>query len=167
MSRVEHTSRPLMPAHRIFFHLTWSTLARRPMKHAGGGVDHRPSRQRGPGEVEENAVGWHEGAACGFDSRHDPSTISQRGLGSCIPTLKSGPSETLRLKRSALSGPRLRRGNPTRKNGPWETLRLKRSAVSGPRLWRGNGNEGPSRLPPACLGCSHSWGVPTLEEWAQ
>src|SRR5256884_9251402 len=31
MSRVEHTSRPLMPAHRIFFHLTWSTLARRPM----------------------------------------------------------------------------------------------------------------------------------------
>src|SRR5207244_12311144 len=34
MSRVEHTSRPLMPAHRIFFHLTWSTLARRPMINA-------------------------------------------------------------------------------------------------------------------------------------
>src|SRR6266571_5692816 len=31
MSRIEHTSRPLMPAHRIYFHLTWSTLARRPM----------------------------------------------------------------------------------------------------------------------------------------
>src|SRR5207244_7417327 len=28
-----------------------------------------------------------------------------------IPTLKSGPSEALRLKRSVLSGPRLRRGN--------------------------------------------------------
>src|SRR2546428_3876735 len=34
MSRVEHTSRPLMPAHRIFFHLTWSTLARRPLINA-------------------------------------------------------------------------------------------------------------------------------------
>src|SRR2546428_6467130 len=34
MSRIEHTSRPLMPAHRIFFHLTWSTLARRPMINA-------------------------------------------------------------------------------------------------------------------------------------
>src|SRR5439155_8794410 len=27
-----------------------------------------------------------------------------------IPTLKSGPSETMRLKRSVVSGPRLRRG---------------------------------------------------------
>jgi|SRR5213593_4181216 len=31
MSRVDRTIRPLMPAHRIYFHLTWSTLARRPM----------------------------------------------------------------------------------------------------------------------------------------
>src|SRR6266550_4012010 len=60
-----------------------------------------------------------------------------------VPTLKSGPGETLRLKR--------RRGNedeeaglperpyviPTLKSGPSEPLRLKRSAVSGPRLWRG------------------------------
>jgi len=60
-------------------------------KRARGRVDHGPPRQRGPGEVEENAVGRHEGAACVFDSRHDPSTISQRASVPVFPLSRMGP----------------------------------------------------------------------------
>src|SRR6266576_848201 len=67
-------------------------------KRVRGRVDHGPPRQRGPGEVEENAVGRHEGAACVFDSRHDPSTISQRASVPVFPLSRVGP-----VKHCALS----------------------------------------------------------------
>src|SRR2546421_13076291 len=60
-----------------------------------------------------DAVSWHVGLGGGATLRMQ----SQRGVnqrtwptGLVIPTLKSGPSDTLRFKRSAVSGPRLRRG---------------------------------------------------------
>src|SRR2546421_6558486 len=82
-----------------------------------------------------DAVSWHVGLGGGATLRMQ----SQRGVnqrtwptGLVIPTLKSGPSDTLRFKRSAVSGPPLRRGGFWGRKGVGFSLTLASSQTPCP-----------------------------------
>jgi len=111
-------------------------------KSTRGRVDHRSSRQRGPGKVEVDAVCRH-----GRDpivwSKMATLINDQSMQGSGLSHSEEWAHEALRLKRSAVSGPRLGRGRTGAGRG--NGLRQDWSRRSAARAWASSPSARPSQ----------------------